>query len=142
MLFLIPLALVAAGAALIVAGVRSQRETTRFAAAARRTTGVVTGPRRHSGGDTPPRVFPVVPFSLPAGRTAEAQSRYGSQPPPAREGETVTVLYDPADPTRMQLDHSAGAGRFYSALLVFMGAGLAGLGVLVAIVFSLLRDAF
>src|SRR3954447_13614491 len=142
MVFLIPLALAAVGVALVVAGVRSQRETTRFTAAARRTTGVVTGLRRHSGGDARPSVFPVVRFSLPDRRTVEAESRYGAQPPPAREGETVSVLYDPADPTRMQLDHAEGAGRFYSALLVFLGAGLAGLGLLVAVVFYLLRGAF
>lgn len=39
------------------------------------------------------------------------QARVGVSPAPAQVGDEVTVLYDPADPERAQLDGSGTVGR-------------------------------
>ncbi len=51
--------------------------------------------------------YPVVAFKLPGGELVEARSSVGSVllPPKEhfREGATVSVLYDPAKPTRIEV---------------------------------------
>ncbi|MGY4720630.1 DUF3592 domain-containing protein [Naumannella cuiyingiana] len=63
--------------------------------------------------------YPVVEFALRDGRIHRARSDVGSSPAPAREGDQVTVYYDPADPDRFTLD---GPGNAIGPLLAAVGA--------------------
>lgn len=47
--------------------------------------------------------FPVVEYVLPEGRMLRSRTMNGSRPAPAKVGDDVTVLYDPDDPTRVEL---------------------------------------
>jgi hypothetical protein len=139
MLFLIPAVFLVVGAALIVAAARMRRGDRRFGSVAERATGTVTGVRWR-GGNTP-SAFPIVRFTLPDGRAIEAQSGYGARTAP-REGSVVDVLYDPDDPTRIELAGARATGTFLAVVLGFMGAGFLGLGAVLALIFYALRDAF
>jgi len=141
MLWLIPAAAVAFGVMLIVAAARSQSSDRRFAADARRATGTVVGMRRIGGGDARDEAFPIVRFELPDGRAVEAQSRYGSRPAPASEGDTVSVLYDPRDPRRVQIGEVKATGVFLNALLGVVGGGLVVFGLMFGAILYLIRDA-
>jgi len=138
MLFLIPAAFLVLGGALIVAAARMRRGDRSFARTAERATGTVIGVRWR-GGDTP-SAFPLVRYTLPDGRTVEAQSGYGGRTAPP-EGSAVDVLYDPADPARIELAGGRATGTFLAVILGFMGAGLLGLGAVLALIFYALRDA-
>jgi hypothetical protein len=139
MLFLIPAAFLVLGAALTVAAARLRRGDRRFGRTAERATGTVIGVRWR-GGDTP-SAFPVVRYTLPGGRTVEAQSGYGGRTAPP-EGSAVDVLYDPKDPARIELEGARGTGMFLAVVLGVIGAGFLGLGALLALIFYALRDAF
>ncbi len=125
----------AVGLFLVFAGIRSRRAGSAFAGRAQRAPGVVTGlhsrvATRSSTGTT---LFPVVRFTLPDGRVVEAESSIGSTPPAAREGDSVTVLYDPDEPTVVLLERQVGTGRVVSGCVTAFGAAFAVLGVLVAV---------
>src|SRR4051794_18489947 len=141
MLWLIPAAAIAFGVMLIVTASRSQKSDRRFARDARRATGTVTGLRRIGGGEARDDLFPIVRFELPDGRTVEAQSRYGSRPAPAEEGDSVTILYDPADPSRIELPGAKGTGVLLNALLGVVGGGLLIFGLVFGAILYLIRDA-
>jgi hypothetical protein len=140
MLVLIPAGFLIFGAALIVAAARMRRGDRRFAQAAERARGTVVGVRWRGGNHTP-SAFPVVRYTLPDGRTVEAQSSYGARRA-VPEGTAVDVLYDPANPQRIELAGSGATGTFLAVLLGFMGAGFLGLGAILALIFYALRDAF
>jgi hypothetical protein len=140
MLFLVPLASALLGLGLIWAAVSIRRGDRRFARRARQATGTVIGARwRGGGGQTAPNAFPVVRFSLPDGRTIEAQSSYGRRTA-VPEGATVSVLYDPADPTRIELEGSRATGTFLAVLLGLIGAGFLGLGAVGTLILVAIRD--
>lgn len=79
---------------------------------------------------------PVVAFSGPGG-PVEFQSEIGSSPPAFRVGEAVTVLYDPAAPTKAQLDSFwdkwllPGVLGFIGAVFGFLGLVFSVIGALV-----------
>ena len=58
---------------------------------------------------------------------------YGTNPPPARTGDLVTVLYDPQRPTRAAL-HGRLGGRLLGSGFIVLGGIFAsvGLGILLA----------
>ena len=76
--------------------------------------------------------FPVVEFELPDGQTVRAQTRTGRYPKPASVGDTVRVLYDPTQPSRVDLASQAPRTFLHTvyALLSFSFASGGVLGVL------------
>jgi hypothetical protein len=139
-LFLVPLACALLGLGLIWAAVRMRRSDRRFQRAARQARGTVVGARwRGGGGETAPHAFPVVRYDLPDGRTIEAQSSYGGRTAPP-EGSTVTVLYDPADPARVELEGGHATGTFLAVLLGFIGAGIFFLGAFGTLILLAIED--
>jgi hypothetical protein len=65
---------------------------------------------------------PILRFTTVDGQTVEAESPVGGNPPPARPGERVAIMYDPGDPTQVRIDSPMGSGTLLGA--VFMGVGL------------------
>ena len=60
---------------------------------------------RSSGSSGSSRTYyPVVKFTTAKGEEIEFKSNTGSSPPSHREGEIVSVRYDPADPYRARID--------------------------------------
>ncbi|MER8042211.1 DUF3592 domain-containing protein [Streptomyces sp. NPDC094032] len=66
----------------------------------------VVGVREEKDTDGDPRYFLVVAFTPPGGARVEAESLTGKPHPPERQGprQKVGVVYDPARPTRVQVD--------------------------------------
>ncbi len=104
-----------------------------FRRRALRAQGNVVGLRRSSSseGDV---FYSIVRFTTAYGQAVEAETRFASNPPPARPGQTVTVMYDPSDPHRMRIDTPLGRGSLLGG--IFLGVGLVlllvGVGVGVA----------
>lgn len=96
------------GATSVVGGRGTQRRERAFRAVAVQVPGMVTGLRFHRfgpAGDGPDGAwFPVLRFTTLDGRYVDTESMYGRSPPSARRGDQVTVVYDPADPTRATID--------------------------------------
>ncbi|SDJ31925.1 Protein of unknown function [Nonomuraea maritima] len=92
-----------------------------FRKRARRTHGQVVGlrPRRSGQGVT---YHPIVRFVTASGIPVEAETPSSGNPPPARPGQQVAVLYDPDAPTRIRLDTATGDGFLFS--LIFLGIGI------------------
>jgi hypothetical protein len=140
-LFLVPLAIALLGLGLIWVAIRTRRSDRRFERHARQATATVVGARwRGGGGETAPHAFPVVRFTLPDGRAIEAQSSYGARTE-LPDGATVTVLYDPAEPTRIELEGSRPAGTFLAVVLGVIGAGFFCFGTFGTLVLLAIRDA-
>ncbi|MEU7887721.1 DUF3592 domain-containing protein [Microbispora bryophytorum] len=101
-----------------------------FRRRAQRTRGLVVG-LRASRSDDGTSYYPTIRFTTVYGQQVEAETTYGSNPPPARPGEEVTVLYDPARPTRIRLDSAAGSGALLGGIFLAVGVALftAGAGV-------------
>ena len=129
---LVPFLLMLVGALFVVFGVRSRRATRSFEARAEQAPGVVTAVNwrmvGHNPGDRTQLAFPVLRFTTADGRPVEAEAAFGTAPPRAREGEPVTVMYDPADPSRPRL---SGTGTETALALIFtiLGAVLIVAGV-------------
>lgn len=54
-------------------------------------------------GDDGSVFYPVVAFHVADGRAVRTPTRSGGYPPPARVGERVEVIYDPANPQNVAL---------------------------------------
>ncbi|MFJ9558703.1 DUF3592 domain-containing protein [Streptomyces fuscichromogenes] len=79
--------------------------------------------------DGDPRFHPVVAFTPPGGEPVEVKSPSGKPYPPewgTGVGSKVSVRYDPARPTRMELPGYAGDGILTSLLVGLALAGTAG----------------
>jgi hypothetical protein len=127
------------GALLFAIGVVITRSNRAFARRALRAPGQVTGVRRSSpAGATTTIAYPELRFALPDGRLVETVARTGTNFERLQEGDAVTVLYDPADPTKARVDSrkaSAGATLLGAGFLVIggvfvlLGLALAAAGV-------------
>jgi hypothetical protein len=73
-----------------------------------------------------------VRFSLPDGRRVETEVALGSRPRILREGQRVTVLYDPDQPRRAGIEGAVGMGSVVTGFLVLFGAFFVLVGVAVA----------
>jgi Protein of unknown function (DUF3592) len=51
----------------------------------------------------------------------QTESGLGSNPAPAREGQPVTVVYDPANPRLARLDTMLGSGMIHGPLFIAFG---------------------
>ncbi|WP_405148317.1 DUF3592 domain-containing protein [Sphaerisporangium sp. NBC_01403] len=78
---------------------------------------------------------PVLRFTTEDGEQIEAESPVGSNPPPARPGDRVPIIYDPADPTQVRIDSVLGGGALLGALLAGFGLLLLVLGVRAGVAF-------
>ncbi|GIH48444.1 Protein of unknown function [Microbispora rosea] len=104
-----------------------------FRRRAQRARGLVVG-LRASRSDDGTSYYPTIRFTTVYGQQVEAETTFGSNPPPARPGEEVTVLYDPARPTRIRIDSAAGSGTLLGGIFLAVGIVLftAGAGVALA----------
>lgn len=130
---LVPLLFFVIGTALAYAGIRQRLGLRRFKRRAGRATGIVTAVHsRWVGSRYDYRSllhFPVVRFTLPDGHEVETEVMSGSNPAPAHTGETVTVLYDPRQPTRARIDGFWADGTLVVGALVVLGGLCAAMGV-------------
>jgi hypothetical protein len=132
--WLFPLGFVLIGGAMVALALKAKRSRADWEAAATRASGEVTDLRWQSvgrAGDSNLLAFPVLRFSLPDGRTVETQSSWGTNPPQAKPGAQVTVLYDPADPTSASLP-AGTAASVVSSVIVALGALLIAVGMAAA----------
>jgi hypothetical protein len=141
----VPVLFVVVGIGVVIASVRGLARANRFERTAQRTNALVTALHwKHTssaGSSTSSRVaYPVLRFELPDGRPVEAESTFGSNPSPAREGDTVTVLYDPADPTDARVEGFLSSGRLASVIGLLIGLAFAVFGSVLAAVFFLAGD--
>jgi hypothetical protein len=118
------------GLVFLVIGAVLARTTRRFQRIAQRTKGRIvsldTTRRGATGGwqVSSTGYYPTVRFTTAEGQEVTAQSHFGSNPPPGRVGETVGVLYDPADPKRVRVDTMLGRGGIIGPIFVGIGAVL------------------
>ncbi|CAA9533157.1 MAG: hypothetical protein AVDCRST_MAG85-3857 [uncultured Solirubrobacteraceae bacterium] len=130
---LLPLLFAGAGAIFFFVGLSGLRSTKRFAERAVQATGLVIAVNWERVGRRPPRqllAFPVLRFTTREGQPVEAQSPVGTRPPRAKEGEQVTVLYDPADPTQPRLGGTGTETVLYTVFML-LGGGLVLVGIVV-----------
>ncbi len=116
--------LAAAGAFLLLLGLRSALGTRRFLRGATRAEGSVT--TLNAGGS-----HPQICFVLPDGRVVSYPQGgfvFGYRP-----GERVRVLFDPADPADSATVDAIGAVWFWSILLGGLGMTLLAAGVTVVL---------
>jgi len=108
-------------------------QTRRFLARALRVPGVVVDLVRsysrssNGGGSTTYR--PVFRFQTYEGMDVEVTGNMGTNPPPARPGEQVNVLYDPGNPRNARLDKRGQRGGFVSWIFIGFGVVFTAIGV-------------
>lgn len=68
--------------------------------------------------------YPVLSFRTLDGEDVQAVAREGGMPAPARKGQQVQVLYDPANPQVAEIDTVAGRGTIPIAVVLLAGIGL------------------
>lgn len=82
--------------------------------------------------------FPIVEYVLPDGQMLQSRTMNGSRPAPAKVGDEVTVMYDPANPERVDL----GGHRmrhFHGPLYYVMAFAFFGMAALTVAVWFLLK---
>ncbi|MEY4744400.1 MAG: hypothetical protein RL272_345 [Candidatus Parcubacteria bacterium] len=80
-------------------------DTRSFVAGAARTQGTVIAVEAgSSGGDSSPTYHPTVRFTDAGGKEVTFTSSTGTNPPSHREGDSVTVLYEPGRPQHAEID--------------------------------------
>lgn len=77
--------------------------------------------------------YPVIEFSDAIGQRVQFEAELGSRPPAYRVGQTVRVVYDPADVTQAQIDSRLACWFVPGGL-----AALSGLAILLGFMFRLL----
>lgn len=101
--------------------------TRRFLASAQEARAEVVGVQERVGTNHRDRVYyPVLRYRTQQGATKEVVSSVGSNPPRHKEGDSVVLLYDPANPDDV---------RIHSFLNVWVGPLVLGaLGVILTLV--------
>jgi hypothetical protein len=103
------------GLGLLLGSVFLYANTARFMDRAATAEGkVIDLVRQQSSSSSSGTYSPVVEFTIPTGPRVEFTSSVGSRPPAYRVGESVMVLYDPADP------HKARIKSFFSLWFGFI----------------------
>ncbi len=127
----------ALGAGFVAIGIRTRRSSRAFMARAVRVPGLVVDlelhrGRYHKAGDVDSGVWvPRLEFTTVEGRPVQTLAMYGSVPAPARRGEQVMVLYDPEQPTRVQVaDRKLASGGCLSVAMLVAGTGALVFGLL------------
>ena len=130
------------GVIFLFMGARGLRGTLSFRRRAKQTEGVVTDVRARSSGsrsgsDVNIVYYPVLEFTTQDGRRVQTEARTGRSPAPAREGDRVSVEYDPEDPASADIAGS-WSGLFLYGLFIVLGSIFTVVGIAVQYVFSLL----
>lgn len=100
--------------------------TRRFLASAQEARAEVIGIKESIGSSRERVYYPVLRYRTQQGATKEVVSSVGSNPPRYKEGDSVVVLYDPAQP---------GDVRIHSFFNVWVGPLVLGvLGVIMTLV--------
>ena len=131
---LLPVAFAVFGLLFVGIGAWTVQAARRFLRTAQRVPGVVTDLRYSPGSaDSSGIYYPVLRFTTRDGRQVDTTAMYGTNPPPARAGDQVTVLYDPQRPSRAAL-HGRLGGRLLGGFFILFGGIFAavGLGILLA----------
>jgi hypothetical protein len=117
----------AIGIALALGGLFMLRRAREFAAQAQSAVGRVI--RLHEEPTRRGGYFycPVVQFRTATGAEVEFTSSFGSRPARHKIGQSVAVLYDPADPAGAQL--GGGANYFSGSVVLVIGLGFSAFGV-------------
>jgi len=106
--------------------------TRRFFARAYRAPGVVTGLRRADivkSGTSVRVYYPRLAFRTYDGRDIDTESGFGSSPPPAHPGDSITVLYDPQDPEKARVAGVRGCGGCFAWVFAVVGLLFAAVGI-------------
>jgi Protein of unknown function (DUF3592) len=121
--YALPPVFVLGGLGFIAFGAHVIRTARRLREAGQRVPGVVVRLRwdPSESGQGPGRFYPVLRFQTLDGTVIEAESDLGSYPAPAREGQPVTVVYDPAKPRRARLDTMLGIDMVHGPLFIAFG---------------------
>ncbi|RMB58965.1 DUF3592 domain-containing protein [Tessaracoccus antarcticus] len=75
--------------------------------------------------------FPYVEFNLPDGRSIRGESMTGARPAPARVGELVSVVYDPASPERLMVMQGLAKPGIAGAFSGVLGFFMVGFGIVI-----------
>lgn len=104
-----------------------------FEAGATRVTGTVVDMRYERDTDGGGHYFPIVAFVTARGDSVSFRSRVGTSPPSHQVGETVTVLYDPANVQDASLSgfFSLYIGAFITGLFALIFGGIGGIWIYV-----------
>lgn len=124
---IVPLGLALGGLAFFIIGIGRLRSERAFACGATRASGMVVGFRRRSlrrssSMHSSILDFPVVRYTTQTGQQIEFESPSATQPRVVREGQAVTVLYDPAAPQQARI---ASGCLQYGLPIFFIFFGLA-----------------
>ncbi len=139
MLILIATVPLILGGVLAARAVRALRDGRAFTRSAVRASGTVTRLRTQWSRDRfggPPRhlFFPTVRYTTHEGGEFEAEPLVGTSVSPPREDEPVIVLYDPADPARMQLERNRGTTTFLGVLALLGSVMFLSIGTMATLV--------
>lgn len=114
------------------------RSARRLASIGVRVPGVVAGIRASETSDVGRgSYYPILRFRTADGQDIETSSDIGTDPPPAREGDRVTVVYDPAEPRTARIDSMLGSGSGIGWACVIGGAALTIVAIYLGIAGSL-----
>ncbi|TDD45187.1 DUF3592 domain-containing protein [Nonomuraea terrae] len=103
-----------------------------FRRRAHRARGLVVGLRPNRSGPGEGAAYhAVIRYTTRQGVHVEAETPFASNPPPARPGQQVGVLYDPDVPTQVRIDSAMGSGVLLG--LIFFAVGIGMLVVMVVI---------
>ena len=145
--------ILAVGLVMLFAGVRLRAAARRFMRRAERTRGEIVslrsswssgaagssgiGQEALAAPTTTRRTrswFPTVAFTTASGDRVTAEAPVGTNPPAGRVGDTVAMLYDPADPAQIRIDTVLGRGSLPGTIGVWLGAILVAIGIIVLLV--------
>jgi hypothetical protein len=111
------------GAIFLAVGIFGIRYDQRLRKRGKRTTGsVVDLQYQHDMNSGTYR--PVLEFRTADGATVRAEASEGGNPPPARVGDQVPVLYDPGNPSVAEIDTFMGRGTWIAAVAAAVGLAL------------------
>ncbi|TDC57151.1 DUF3592 domain-containing protein [Actinomadura sp. KC345] len=116
------------GSLFVVFGVHIIRVGRHLRRFGRRASGVVVRMTSESTGSGRHVDYPTVRFRTRDGAVIETSSDLGGNLPMFREGQPVTVLYDPDEPERARLDGAAGSGTLHGAAFIAVGLLFAAIG--------------
>ena len=124
------------GALLVAVGVWFMIKGTPLQRRGARTTGRVVALQRDPDtvdpdGASVSSYSPVLEFRTAGGEQVQAVARSGGNPAPARVGDDVRVLYDPADPSVADIETFRGG--WLSLLAVLAGAGFIAVPIIQAV---------
>ncbi|MBN1203430.1 MAG: DUF3592 domain-containing protein [Myxococcaceae bacterium] len=97
------LILAVVGIGLVVGSIVAASRTKRFLATAQEARAEVIGMHVSSGTQSSRAYFPVLRYRTQKGATHEVTSSVGSNPPRYKEGDSVVILYEPANPTNVRI---------------------------------------